>query len=113
MFFVITMVQIKEFDFFFFSTVENSASICTIQYKYLGLKGFVIYSSVSALTFYSPGKFSPLKKNRLLIALLFLRPEISMGLIFGPVKSKAELPTTRHRCDITSKGAVLPNAQAQ
>ena len=28
--------------------------------------------------------------------------------ILGPVKSETVLPTARHRCDISSKGAVLP-----
>ena len=30
------------------------------------------------------------------------------GSNLGPVKSDTELPTVRHRCDISSKGAVLP-----
>ena len=30
------------------------------------------------------------------------------GSNLGPVKSDAVLPTARHRCDISSQGAVLP-----
>ena len=30
------------------------------------------------------------------------------GSNLGPVKSDTVLPTARHRCDISSKGAVLP-----
>ena len=30
------------------------------------------------------------------------------GSKLGPVKSDAVLPTARHRCNISSKGAVLP-----
>ena len=30
------------------------------------------------------------------------------GSILGPVKSDIVLPTARYRCDISSKGAVLP-----
>ena len=30
------------------------------------------------------------------------------GLNFGPVKSDTRLPTDRHRCNISSTGAVLP-----
>ena len=30
------------------------------------------------------------------------------GSNLGPVKSDTELPTARHLCDISSKGAVLP-----
>ena len=30
------------------------------------------------------------------------------GSNLGPVKSNTMLPTARHRCDISSKGAVLP-----
>ena len=30
------------------------------------------------------------------------------GSNLGPVKSNTVLPTARHRCDISSKGAVLP-----
>ena len=30
------------------------------------------------------------------------------GSNLGPVKSDAVLPTARHRCDISSNGAVLP-----
>ena len=29
-------------------------------------------------------------------------------LNLGPVKSDTVLPTARHRCDVSSKGAVLP-----
>ena len=36
-----------------------------------------------------------------------LEPEVR-GSNLGPVKSDTVLPTARHRCDISSKDAVLP-----
>ena len=44
----------------------------------------------------------------------FHRPNILCGNVFGSgaeghgFKSNTELPTTRHHCDFSSKGAVLP-----
>ena len=42
----------------------------------------------------------------------FLEREVA-GSNLGPVKSDTVLPTARHRCDISSKGAVLPGAMTR
>ena len=45
------------------------------------------------------------------VALSSLEREVG-GSNLGPVKSNTELPTVRHRCDISSKEAVLPGRNA-